>query len=35
MHVWAVDDEWDAADLKSNMFEMEWPPANRAPSDVS
>jgi len=24
--VWAVEDDWDAASLKSNMFEMEWPP---------
>ena len=26
MHIWAVEDDWDDADLKSNMFEMEWPP---------
>jgi predicted NUDIX family NTP pyrophosphohydrolase len=26
VHVWAVEQDWDAADLKSNMFEMEWPP---------
>jgi len=26
IHVWAVEDDWDAADLRSNMFEMEWPP---------
>ena len=26
VHVWAVEDDWDAANLKSNMFEMEWPP---------
>jgi predicted NUDIX family NTP pyrophosphohydrolase len=26
VHIWAVDDDWDDADLKSNMFEMEWPP---------
>ena len=26
VHVWAVEHDWDAADLKSNMFEMEWPP---------
>lgn len=25
VHVWAVEQDWDAADLKSNMFEMEWP----------
>jgi predicted NUDIX family NTP pyrophosphohydrolase len=26
VHVWAVEDDWDTAELKSNMFEMEWPP---------
>jgi predicted NUDIX family NTP pyrophosphohydrolase len=26
VQVWAVDDDWDAASLRSNMFEMEWPP---------
>ena len=26
VHVWAVEDDWDAANLRSNMFEMEWPP---------
>ena len=26
VQVWAVEDDWDAASLKSNMFEMEWPP---------
>ena len=26
VHVWAVEDDWDAADLHSNMFEMGWPP---------
>jgi predicted NUDIX family NTP pyrophosphohydrolase len=26
VHIWAVDEDWDAASLKSNMFEMEWPP---------
>ena len=26
VHIWAVEDDWDAASLKSNMFEMEWPP---------
>lgn len=26
VHVWAVEDDWDVANLKSNMFEMEWPP---------
>jgi predicted NUDIX family NTP pyrophosphohydrolase len=25
--VWAVQDDWDdPANLRSNMFEMEWPP---------
>ena len=26
VHVWAVEDDWDAAELRSNSFEMEWPP---------
>ena len=26
VHVWAVEGDWDAASLKSNIFEMEWPP---------
>ena len=26
VHVWAVEDDWDAAKLRSNSFEMEWPP---------
>ena len=26
MHVWAVEDDWDVADLKSNTFELDWPP---------
>jgi predicted NUDIX family NTP pyrophosphohydrolase len=26
VHVWAIEQDWDAADLKSNMFEIEWPP---------
>ncbi|WP_312014538.1 NUDIX domain-containing protein [Bradyrhizobium sp. AUGA SZCCT0283] len=26
IHVSAVEHDWDAADLKSNMFEMEWRP---------
>ncbi|WP_038959612.1 NUDIX domain-containing protein [Bradyrhizobium japonicum] len=26
VHVWAASDDWDAADLRSNTFEMEWPP---------
>jgi predicted NUDIX family NTP pyrophosphohydrolase len=26
VHVWAVEQDWDAANLKSNMFEIEGPP---------
>jgi predicted NUDIX family NTP pyrophosphohydrolase len=26
VHVWAVESDFDPASLKSNMFEMEWPP---------
>lgn len=26
VHVWAVQDDWDPAGLRSNTFEMEWPP---------
>lgn len=26
VHVWAVEDDWNPEELKSNMFEMEWPP---------
>ena len=26
VHVWAVEGDWEAAGLKSNMFELEWPP---------
>src|SRR3954471_24427309 len=26
VHVWAVQGEWDPAELQSNVFEMEWPP---------
>jgi len=26
VHVWANEGDWDAGTLKSNMFEMEWPP---------
>jgi predicted NUDIX family NTP pyrophosphohydrolase len=26
VHVWAIEGDWDAGRLKSNMFEMEWPP---------
>ena len=26
VHVWAVEDDWDAAKLRSDSFEMEWPP---------
>src|SRR5215472_6299522 len=26
LHVWAVEGDCDAAALRSNLFEMEWPP---------
>ena len=26
VHAWAVEDDWDATLLKSNLFDMEWPP---------
>ena len=26
VHVWAVKDDWDERQLRSNTFEMEWPP---------
>ena len=26
VHVWAVESDFDPARLKSNLFEMEWPP---------
>jgi predicted NUDIX family NTP pyrophosphohydrolase len=26
VHIWAVQEDWDAAGLQSNTFEMEWPP---------
>jgi predicted NUDIX family NTP pyrophosphohydrolase len=26
VHVWAVEGDWNSEELKSNMFEMEWPP---------
>jgi len=26
VHAWAVKGDWDPADLKSNTFDMEWPP---------
>jgi predicted NUDIX family NTP pyrophosphohydrolase len=29
VHVWAVEDDWDASLLKSNKFEIEWPPRSR------
>lgn len=29
VHVWAVEGDWDPAELESNMFEMEWPPRSR------
>ena len=24
--MWAIEEDWDPADLQSNTFEMEWPP---------
>jgi predicted NUDIX family NTP pyrophosphohydrolase len=26
IHIWAIEDDWEAGAIKSNMFEMEWPP---------
>ena len=26
VHVWAVQEDWNAGQLRSNTFEMEWPP---------
>jgi hypothetical protein len=26
VQVWAVEDDWDPAELESNTFELEWPP---------
>jgi predicted NUDIX family NTP pyrophosphohydrolase len=26
VHVWAIEGDWDPANLQSNTFEMEWPP---------
>jgi predicted NUDIX family NTP pyrophosphohydrolase len=26
VHIWAVQGDWDADQLRSNTFEMEWPP---------
>jgi predicted NUDIX family NTP pyrophosphohydrolase len=26
VHVWAVQGDWDPAEIQSNTFEMEWPP---------
>ena len=26
VHMWAIEEDWDPADLHSNAFEMEWPP---------
>jgi predicted NUDIX family NTP pyrophosphohydrolase len=26
VHMWAIQDDWDPANLQSNTFEMEWPP---------
>jgi predicted NUDIX family NTP pyrophosphohydrolase len=24
--MWAIEEDWDAGKLRSNRFEMEWPP---------
>ena len=26
VHAWAIEGDWDPARLRSNLFEMEWPP---------
>jgi predicted NUDIX family NTP pyrophosphohydrolase len=26
VHIWAIEEDWDAGKLRSNSFEMEWPP---------
>jgi predicted NUDIX family NTP pyrophosphohydrolase len=26
VRVWAIESDWDAGDLQSNQFELEWPP---------
>ena len=26
VHVWAIERDWDASKLRSNSFQMEWPP---------
>jgi predicted NUDIX family NTP pyrophosphohydrolase len=26
VHIWTVEGDWDAANLRSNTFELEWPP---------
>jgi predicted NUDIX family NTP pyrophosphohydrolase len=26
VHIWAVESDWNPTNLKSNLFEMEWPP---------
>jgi predicted NUDIX family NTP pyrophosphohydrolase len=26
VHVWAIEGDWNAKELRSNVFEMEWPP---------
>lgn len=26
VHVWAVEGDWNSEELRSNIFEMEWPP---------
>jgi predicted NUDIX family NTP pyrophosphohydrolase len=35
VHVWAVEEDWDAVSLRSNMFEMEWPSRSGRRKNVS
>jgi predicted NUDIX family NTP pyrophosphohydrolase len=29
VHVWAIEGDWNPADLRSNTFDLEWPPRSR------
>jgi len=29
VHVWAIEEDWDPVNLRSNIFEMVWPPRSR------
>lgn len=35
VHAWTVEDDWDAEQLRSNTFEMEWPPRSGAAPKLS